>query len=211
MAGYLQINRLRTSHHLVKRCETPSTYIVASPRRDNLCCRGTPCLYHWSDRHRRRYPRSCSGAISHHLSPGRAPLRAVMVRGSSIAKLRLASRLFRNTGARAPRARLSRTRGNAAKPSPGIDVIGRAPVCSNAFAEPLAGGSRLTSGSRRLSQDRCNRSNRTKFIAMRMHTSRCTSVLPQTQFRQRTTLRKQEHRGRKVAAQPGSQSLAIQE
>jgi hypothetical protein len=62
-------------------------------------------------------------------------------------------------------------------PRPASTLSAAHRVCSNAFAEPLAGGSRLTSGSRRLSQDRCNRSNRTKFIAMRMHTSRCTSVL----------------------------------
>jgi hypothetical protein len=82
-----------------------------------------------------------------------------MVRGSSIAKLRLASRFVQMLGRTGtPRAPVA-TRGNAAKSSSGIDIIVRASVCSNAFAKLLVSSGRLTSAPADLSQNRYNRGN----------------------------------------------------
>lgn len=101
---------------------------------------------------------------------------------------------------RASRAPVAHT-GNAAKPSPGIDIIGRASVYSNALAEPLVGSDRLASGSRRLSQNRCNRSNRTKVIAIRKHTFRCMPV-----FRKRDSVNGRRCESKSNAAEKWSRN-----
>src|SRR6267143_6536396 len=54
---------LRPVDHLwyccVRKCRR------ASPRRDNPCCRCTPCRRHWSGQHRRRCTSSCSRSEEH--------------------------------------------------------------------------------------------------------------------------------------------------
>jgi hypothetical protein len=96
-------------------------------------------------------------------------------------------------------APLSRTRGNAAKPSPGIDIVGSASVRMfngsriAAMLSPNARGSnRITSACLRAIANRGNHSNPTKVIVERIHTFPFTPGVSQTKILQQARLRKQE-------------------
>lgn len=89
--------------------------------------------------------------------------------------------------------------GDAAKPSPGIDIIGSASVRmfdDSGIAAMLSPNSRGQQPNNfrlpQIAANRGNRGNPTKVIAKRIHTSPFAPGLSQSQFLQQARLRKQE-------------------